>query len=616
MSSITGLCLISVFSRRLLLAVDGLARFFRLEVIDSALKTWCWPLMGTFQQAHGTLRFGVFEVDLQASELRRQGAKVKLQEQPFQVLQMLLERRGEAVTREELQKRIWPADTFVDFEQGLYNSVKRLREALGDTAETPRYIETLPRKGYRFIGGVETGAPHIESIAVLPLDNLSGDPEQEYFTEGMTEALITSLAKIGALHVTSRTSVMQYKGAHRPLREIAQELRVDGIIEGTVVRSGDRVRISAQLVDAKTDTQLWAESYDRDLRDILALHSEVAQAIAREVQVKLTPHDHAHFARVHRVNPQAYDAYLKGRYYWSQRPLRMAEAVKCFEEAIAIDSTYATAYAGLADCLCSLGAWGIVSAKEGCNKARVLALKALEIDDSLAEAHASLAWASLYHYEFATAEREFQRAIELNPRYPPVHQQFGWYLCIMDRYEEAYTEVQRAIHLDPLVTLNNAFLGFVYFYARRYDQAIQQCQKALALDPSYGPAHAFLGWAYSRKSLHEPAISALRRACDFWPGSSPIGLLGQAYATAGRFGEAHKVLEQLDQLTKKRYVTPYVVAHIHAALGQRDEAFHWLEISYEQRAEWMVLLKIDPCLDALRSDPRFQDLLRRMNFPT
>ena len=186
----------------------------------------------------------------------------------------------------------------------------------------------------------------------------------------------------------------------------------------------------------------------------------------------------------------------------------------------------------------------------------------------------------------------------------------------MDRYEEAYTEVQRAIHLDPLVTLNNAFLGFVYFYARRYDQAIQQCQKALALDPSYGPAHAFLGWAYSRKSLHEPAISALRRACDFWPGSSPIGLLGQAYATAGRFGEAHKVLEQLDQLTKKRYVTPYVVAHIHAALGQRDEAFHWLEISYEQRAEWMVLLKIDPCLDALRSDPRFQDLLRRMNFPT
>jgi TolB-like protein/Tfp pilus assembly protein PilF len=527
-----------------------------------------------------------------------------------------LERPGQVVTREELRQKIWPSDTFVDFDHGINNAIKRLRVALADSAEKPRYIETVASRGYRFIGSLQTSPGRIESMAVLPLENLSRDPEQEYFAEGMTEALITSLAKIGALRVTSRTSVMQYKGAHRPLREIAQELRVDGIIEGTVLRSGDRVRISAQLLDAKTDTHLWAESYDRDLRDILALFSEVAQAIAREVQVKLTPHDQAHFAHVQPVDPQAYEAYLKGRYYWSQRPLRMAEAVKCFEEAIAIDPTYATAYAGLSGCLSSLGAWGIVPAKEGCNKARALALKALEIDHSLAEAHASLAWASMYHYEFATAEREFQRAIELNPRYPPAHQQFGWYLCIMNRYEEAYTEVQRAIDLDPLVSLYHAFLGFVYFYARRYDQAIQQSQKTLALDPSNGPALAFLGWAYSRKSLHEPAISALRRACDLWPGSSPIGLLGQVYATAGRLDEAHKVLEQLDQLTKKRYVTPYVVAHIHAALGQRDEAFRWLEISYEQRAEWMVLLKIDPCLDDLRPDPRFKELMQRMNFPS
>jgi TolB-like protein len=451
----------------------------------------------------GTVRFDVYELDMRAAELRKQGALVKLQEQPFRILEILLERPGQVVTREELRQKIWPSDTFVDFDHGINNAIKRLRVALSDAAEKPRYIETVANRGYRFIGTLAASQVRIESLAVLPLDNLSGDPAQEYFAEGMTEALITSLAKIGALRVTSRTSVMQYKGAHRPLREIAQELRVDGIIEGTVLRSGDRVRISAQLVDAKTDTHLWAESYDHDLRDILALHSEVAQAIAREVQVKLTPHDHAHFARVHPVNPEAYDAYLKGRYYWSQRPLRMAEAVKCFEEAIAIDPAYATAYAGLSNCLSSLGAWGIVSAKEGCNKGRALALKALEIDHSLAEAHAALAWASMYHYEFAAAEREFQRAIELNPRYPPVHLQFGWYLCTMDRYEEAYTEVQRAIHLDPLVTLNNAVLGRVYFYARRYDQAIQQCQKTLALDPSSGPALAFLGWAYSRQSLHE-----------------------------------------------------------------------------------------------------------------
>jgi len=562
------------------------------------------------------VRFGAYEADLRAGELRKNGLRIRLPEQPFQVLTILLERHGEIVTREELQKRLWPDGTFVDFEQGLNAAVKRLRETLGDSPEKPRLIETLARRGYRFIGALEAKPGRIESLAVLPLENLSGDPEQEYFAEGMTEALITSLAKIGALRVTSRTSVMQYKGAHRPLREIAQELRVDGIIEGTVLRSGDRVRISAQLLDARTDTHLWAESYDRDLRDILALYSEVAQAIAREIQVRLTPHDHAHFARIHPVNPEAYNAYLKGRYYLSQRPLRMVDAVKCFEEAIAIDPTYATAYAGLSGCLSSLGAWGIVSAKEGCNKARALALKALEIDHSLAEAHASLAWASMYHYEFATAEREFQRAIELNPRYPQVHQQFGWYLCIMNRYEEAYTEVQRAIHLDPLVSLYHAFLGMVYFYARRYDQAIQQCQKTLALDPSSGPALAFLGWAYSRKSLLEPAISFLRRACDLFPGSTVIGMLGEAYAAAGRHDEAHQVLQQLDQLSRHRYVTPYVVARIYLALGQTDEAFRWLEISYEQRAEWMVLLKVDPIFDDLRPDPRFKELMKRMNFPS
>src|SRR6266568_1178233 len=274
------------------------------------------------QGAHpsrGAVRFGVFEVDLRAGELRKQGVKIKLQEQPFHLLQMLLEHPGEIVTREELRERIWPADTFVDFDQGLNNAIKRLRESLGDSPDNPRFIETVPRHGYRFIGNLGVTSGQIKSLAVLPLENLSRDPEQEYFAEGMTEALITTLAKIGELRVVSRTSVMLYKGVHKPLREIARELEVDAIVEGTVLRIGRRVRITAQLIDVAKESHLWAESYERDLRDVLALQSELAQAIAREVQVKLTPQERAHLAQTRPVDPEAYEAYLKGRYHWNRR---------------------------------------------------------------------------------------------------------------------------------------------------------------------------------------------------------------------------------------------------------------------------------------------------------
>ena len=460
------------------------------------------------------------------------------------------------------------------------------------------------------------GAPEqVRALAVLPLENLSRDPEQEYYAEGLTEALITTLAKIGELRVVSRTSAMLYKGVRKPLREIARELEVDAIVEGTVLRAGRRVRVTAQLIDAPKEMHLWAESYERDLRDVLALQAEVAQAIAREIRVKLTPVDQARFAEVRAVDPDAYEAYLRGRYHWNRRPSEFAKAIQCFQEAIAKDSTYVAAYAGLADCLSGLNVWGIVPASEGSVKAKALAQKALEMDHSSAEAHVSLAFATMYHYDFLTAEREFERAIELNPRYTLAHQLFGWYLCTMDRYEEAYAEFQRAIRLDPLSSVIHAMLGNVLIYARRYDQALKQCAKALELDPTSGPAHLGLGWAYRCKSLYEPAIAPLRRACEFYPGSTPIGVLGEVYAAAGYRGEAQKILEQLQELSKQRYVTPYVVARIHVTLGEKDEALQWLEVAYQQRAEWMVLLKVDPCLDGLRPDPRFQDLIRRMNFP-
>src|SRR5438309_300662 len=324
-------------------------------------------VMEDFRSSYGTIRFAAFELDSRASELRKHGAKIKLQDQPFQILQILLQRPGEIVTREELQQKIWPSDTFVDFDHGINNAIKRLREALGDAAETPRYVETLPRRGYRFIGKIECDVPRMRSLVVLPLENLSHDPQQEYFADGLTEALITTLAKIGELRVVSRTSAMLYKCVRKPLSEIARELEVDAIVEGTVLRAGHRVRITAQLIDAAKETHLWAESYERDLRDVLALQSELAQAIAREVQVKLTPQERAHLAQTRPVDPEAYEAYLKGRYHWNRRSREgLGKAIHHFQQAITSDPNCAAAYSGLADCISLLGWWAFVSPERGC----------------------------------------------------------------------------------------------------------------------------------------------------------------------------------------------------------------------------------------------------------
>jgi len=561
--------------------------------------------------------FGVYEADLRSGELRKRGLRVRLPEQPFQVLAVLLEHPGEVVTRESLQKRLWPHGTFVDFEQGLNAAVKRLREVLEDSADTPRLIETLPRRGYRFIGSLAAKPGRIASLAVLPLENLSGDAEQDYFAEGMTEALITSLAKIGALRVVSRTSVMQYKGVRKSLRDIALELQVDGVVEGTVQRSGERLRISAQLIHAPTDTHLWAESYDRDLRDVLALQSEVARAIAREVQVKLTPLDQARFAQVHPVDPEAYDAYLQGRYHWNRRSgEELKRAVRYFEQAIAKDPAYGSAHAGLADCLSALSWASLVAPNEGCGRAKGLAQKAIELDRSSGEAHASLAYATmLYEHDFVSAEREFERSIELNPRYATAHQWFGFYLALMGRYEESYTELKRAVRLDPHSLMIRVTLGFASSFARRYDQAIDELEKVLEVDPNFAWAHFQLGVTFCEKSMHERAIAAARRAVEL-SSSAPtfIGFLGAAYAAAGRRDEAQNILQQLRELSKRQYVAPYVVARIHACLGETDDALRWLEVAYRERDTWMLVLKVTHRFDGVRSDPRFQDLMRRMNF--
>ena len=567
---------------------------------------------------HAPVRFGEFELDLRAGELRKQGIKLKLQEQPFQILSMLLEHPGEVVTREELRSKLWPADTFVDFDHGLNKSINKLREALGDSAENPRFIETLAKRGYRFMRDLQASPGPIRSLLVLPLENLSRDPEQEYFADGLTEELITRLARISALRVLSRTTAMHYKGVRKPLPEIARELQIDGVIEGTVLRSEEQVRISAQLIHAPTDTHLWADSYERNLRNVLALQSEVAQAIAREVQVKLTPQEQAHITDVRPVDPEAYEAYLKGRYHWNRRSGKeLPKAVCCFQQAIAKGPAYAAAYAGLADSLSTLGTWSFVPPNEGCGKAKGFALRAVELDPGLAEGYVALAWVTAwYDYDFIAAEREFERAIELNPRYPTAHYWFGFFLALMGRYEEGYTELKRAIRLDPLSGVIHWGLGFVCWSSRRYDQAIEQLEKTLELDATFAPAHALLGWAYSFKSLHELAITSLRKAVQVSQGASQwVGSLGEAYAAAGYRDEAQKILEQLIELSKQQYVTPYLVGRIYYALGEKDEALRWLETAYQERASWMTMLKTDPHLDNLRPDPRFQDLLHRINFP-
>ena len=591
-------------------------------VLNSFAQKHGVVVMGGVGPAGEIVRFGEFEVDFRAGELRKQGAKVKLQEQPFQILQVLVQRPGEIVTREELRQKIWPSDTFVDFDHGLYNAIKRLREALGDDAEKPRYIETLPRRGYRFIGKREAATPapasRIQSLAVLPLENLSRDPEQEYFVDGLTEALITSLAKISVLRVVSRTSAMQYKGVHnKSLREIARELGVDGIVEGTVLRSGSQVRISTQLINATTDTHLWAENYDRDLRDILALQLDVAGAIAREIKAKLTPREQEQLARAHPVNPEAYEAYLKGRYYWNRRtPEGVRKGGEYFQQAIEKDPTYAAAYAGLADCAGIAGWWGFVPPEEGCGRAKEAARKSLEIEET-AEAHASLGWA-IIHYDFDTlsAEKEFQRAIELNPRYPSAHQWYAHLLGYIQRWGQSLQEATQALQLDPLSPIINVSYTGCFAFTHQWDRAIEHCRKALELDANSVPLRWMLANSYEGNEMHEEAIRERKWAVEHSDGAPTfVAELAGSYASAGKRDEATRILEQLKEISKRRYVPAYWLALVYAALTDTDEAFHWLNKAYRERSARLAFVRIDPRLDYLRPDPRFQDLMRRMNFP-
>ena len=614
-----------------------------------------------------TVRFGAFRLDLRAGELQHDGTRTKLPEQLFQILCELVEHPGEVVTREELRQRLWPSDAFVDFEHGLNTAVMRLREALGDSAERPRYVETLPRHGYRLIVPVEKPEPltpeasnrrrkiwltvaalmvvavaagvvwrqrrldrfhpvKIESLAVLPLENLSGNPEEEYFADGITEALITELGKVHALRLISWQSVKQFKGTNKPVSQIARELRVDAVVEGSATRVGDNVRITTQLVQAIPERNLWSESYQRDLRDVLALQGDVARAITGEIRIRLTPLEQARLAAPRPVNPEAYQAYLKGDYYLEKRTGDdIRRAIASFQHAIDVDPDYALGYAGLARAyMYGSGGYGVLTSEEFFSKAEAAINKALERDETLGDPHSVLA-VIRYQRDFdrGAAEREFHHALELEPGNAVVHYEFGIrYLVPEGRFDEGIAEIKRALELAPLSLIVNANLGHALtlrdlFRGGNYDEAIEQLQKTLALDSRFAVARFNLGYAYQLKGMYQEATTE-------FSGCAAAGIavcfpqLGVIYSLTGRRTEALKVLEQMRKEYSKQSIEAYYFWLLYAALGDRSRAFVWLEKSYQQRDFNLLFVRsctVDPACKQLSSDPRFQDLVSRMNFP-
>jgi len=460
-------------------------------------------------------------------------------------------------------------------------------------------------------------APRIESLAVLPLENLSGDPEQGYFADGMTEALITDLSSIAGLRVISRTSAMRYKGSKKSLREIAQELNVDGLVEGSVLRSGDRVRITAQLVQAATDRNLWASMYERDVRDLLAMQNEVARAIVEQIQIKLSPQEESRLRTARAVKPEAYEAYLRGRYFWNKRDREgVTKGLQYFQKAVELDPTYALAYVGVADSYLILGTNDWVAPSVALPEANAAALKALEIDENLAEAHTSLSQVRQLDWDWKGTEIEFKKALALNPGYATAHQWYSYFLSNMGRDEEAISEARRAAELDPLSPIISSHMGQTLYFARRYNEARRALERTLDLSPDFYLPRYLLGVVYIQDHKLEEGIAKLREAALLAPGDDETkAALGHAYALAGRPSESKEVLTELREQSRKRYVSPSLLALVCVGLGNKEEAFGWLEQAYKQRDGRLPWVGMEPMFDPLRSDTRFRDLFRRMNLP-
>lgn len=633
-------------------------------------------------QAPAVRRFGAFEVNLQSGELRKSGMRLRLSGQPFQVLAVLVQRSGEVVTREELQSLLWPADTFVDFDHGMNNAVARIREVLDDSSESPRYVETVPRRGYRFIAPLtdvaqsgtastlastpipaevtpaqapgtsvlpvtnRSASSHmwlvlgavaalaalaaglvlyqqrhttgtrqqaVMSLAVLPLKNLSGDPLQEYLAEGMTEELIGRLSMIRGLRVISRTSVMAFKDPRMSMPEIAKTLGVDALVEGSVIRDGSRVRVHAQLIRGATDEHFWSETYDRELRDSLSLESEVAQSIARRVEITVTGEERSRLVKARHVAPEAYESYLKGRFVKGSDREKVEERIAYFKEAIRKDPTFAPAYVGLAgahNILSTIFVGGPVQQER--QQVVNAAQKALELDPDLAEAHVLLATIEREQWQWAEAEAEYKRALNLNPNDAGAHIGLAEWLMCQGRMDEALNWARRARELDPVGDAGVS-IGWILFHARRYDEAIRELRSELAVHPDDVWAQSTLGFALMAKGQPEEASSILEQTMSLMkssPGS--LELLASAYARAGRRSEALRLINELKRRRQKTYVPAGALINPYLALGDYEEAFVWFERAYQEKSNILQFLKVHPFFDPVRSDPRFKDLVHRV----
>lgn len=623
------------------------------------------------QRAKELYEFGPFRVDPEKEILLRGGEPVPLTPKSFQILLVLVRHNKEVVTKDDLMKMIWP-DTFVE-EANLSRNIFLLRKALGESPQDHQYIVTVPGRGYRFIASVEgvnggpdaiqqkttksalrrwglplvaaaillagvafsiiaalaasnwapisrwrTGASArpIESLAVLPLENLSRDPEQEYFSDGMTDALTSQLFKMGALRVTSLTSAMRYKGTKKSLPEIGRELNVDGLIEGSVMRSGNRVRIVVHLIQAQTDQHVWTETYERDLADILRLQSDVSQAVAQQVRAQLTPAQQARLRNAPAVDPQAYDAYLKGRGYEpanTQAAIKHAQAY--YEEAIRRDPKFAPAYVGLAICYLDLGLQRWLPPQEAYRLGSEAVQKALQLDDSLAQAHSKLGYLEWrYGWDWQRAEKELRRAIELNSDCFCSREMLVWYSAWSGRHSEALAELEEMRRIDPAYPFSFVDEAGIYYHQRNYKSLVRAAQKSVAADPNGWIGHYLLAVGYEGSGQPAQAVAEYQQAVDLSQrDSDTVAGLAHAYAAVGRKADAEKLLSELRQRSKDSYSSPYMIATIYLTLGQKDKALEFLEKAFQERSpDLAYFLKADLRMDPLRSDPRFQSVLRRV----
>lgn len=619
--------------------------------------------------------FGPYRLDRRARVLLRDRTIVPLTPKVLDTLAVLVEHRGEVVFKDELLKAVWP-DTFVE-ESNLSQNVSILRKALGQDPDNLTYIETVSKRGYRFVAEVRIsglkvtpalpevvekafqrvpadaapasapppaaprfrtraaaaagaalilcgalatwyyrqprpGISGIRSIAVLPLKNLSADPEQEYFADGITDLLTAEISRAVPVRVTSRTSAMRYQNSDKPLRTMAGELNVDAVIEGSVVRSGGRLRITAQLIQASSDRHVWAETYDRELTDVLVLQQEIARAVAHEIRAGIAP---ARGDPPAPINRSAFDDYLRGRYHLDQRTAEsIPKAISFYQKAIAEDPAYARAYAGLADCYNQLGTVmiGGRSPSESRKLAIAAASRALEIDPQLAEAHAALGYSGLYEWNWDRARENLERAISLNPNYAPAHLWFAHYLAARAHFDQALQEVRLARDLDPLSPIIQTQVGWILGHAGRFPDAIMEYRKALEMEPGYQWAMWQLGGALRSTGDFAGAIQVLQEAVELDRAPSALAALGQTYGLAGQRREAEKVLEELLALSRQRYVPPHCFVTIYLGLRDRDKVFEWLEKSYQERSNSLLWMGTWRDVDWLRSDPRFANLLRRI----